>query len=115
MKDINLRQPDLPPFLPAEILEEDFVGKSDGDIVKTEEATSNTDNHIWDPVKSFGTLSTAFRNIIEGRELQYLNLHHKRRLEVQEQLLAMQKASNSTLSSSRYELNLYGRWSLLGF
>jgi len=103
MKDFNLRSPDLPPFLPevwdldgAIQANKDAGSKSEGVENSNSKCVDDSSHPIWDPLQSFGTISTAYRNWLEGRENIYVEMHHRRRKETEKQLL------NSTFAPSKH-------------
>ncbi|KAL7457051.1 hypothetical protein ACHAWC_008546 [Mediolabrus comicus] len=141
MKGCNVREPNLPPFLPEErpvLLEEvdekklgnDGVGKDkgsgssgssssskakEGGRAKEKEGptaaattTGSSDNDDdedssstqgWD-LKSFGTISSAYRTWLEGYNSRNQQSYHQRRKRTQETLLALRNSSNSTKSAT---------------
>ncbi|EJK70199.1 hypothetical protein THAOC_08463 [Thalassiosira oceanica] len=100
MKDFNLRSPDLPPFLP-EVWDgtiqanKDAGSKSEG-VEENSKRVDDSSHPIWGPLQSFGTISTAYKNWLEGRENIYVEMHHRRREETERQLL------NSTFAPSKH-------------
>ena len=99
MKDFNLRSPELPPFLPevwdgAIQTNKNAGNKSEG--VENSKRVDDSSHPIWGPLQSFGTISTAYRNWLEGREKIYVEMHHRRREETEKQLL------NSTFAPSKH-------------
>mmetsp|Transcript_8942 Transcript_8942/g.17820 ORF Transcript_8942/g.17820 Transcript_8942/m.17820 type:complete len:1086 (+) Transcript_8942:50-3307(+) len=131
MKGCNVREPNLPPFLPEERVEDEKKlmsevvairkekeestsggGKSKSKAGKEEEKGSKVDkssnddsddssstHHGWD-LKSFGTISSAYRTWLEAYQSRNEQSYHQRRKVTQETLLALRTSSNSTKSSS---------------
>lgn len=139
MKGCNVREPNLPPFLPEERVEEDDydkkkmsgevmiekkknegssgssgskskskaakeeeeekVNKSNDDPASGVDSSSSSTHHGWD-LKSFGTISSAYRTWLEGYNSRNEQSYHQRRKRTQETLLALRNSSNSTTKSS---------------
>ncbi|KAL7496202.1 hypothetical protein ACHAWT_009955 [Skeletonema menzelii] len=104
MKGCNVRQPNLPPFLPEERVEdekkeEDKVSKKDKSNDDDSDDSSSSTQHGWD-LKSFGTISSAYRTWLEAHNSRKEQSYHQRRKRAQETLLALRNSSNSTKSSS---------------
>ncbi len=122
MKKLNVRQPELPPFLPEEWNESDEESKFSSDAKENEikgedksksrrlsgnnESTSSLEpKHNfgqWDPFASFGgTVSSAIRSWSEDFNNGKKEKEKNRRLEAQQQLLALGKSlQSSTVPSS---------------
>ncbi len=129
MKGCNVREPKLPPFLPEERVEEDEkkmssevviekknedsgsgkskskAGKEDEKVAKVDKSSdddsddsSSSTHHGWD-LKSFGTISSAYRTWLETYTSRNEQSYHQRRKRTQEALLALRNSSNSTKSS----------------
>jgi len=113
-RGVNVRKPDLPPFLPEEydndVVEWEGVGGGVGSREKNnqQQQTSSSKNqegdsshHLWDPFQSFGTISSAYRTWLEGYNLRNKKSHHQRRTQTQNQLLELRdSASNSTATGA---------------
>eukprot|EP00804_Cyclotella_cryptica_P021717 CCRYP_012876-RB/>CCRYP_012876-RB protein AED:0.06 eAED:0.06 QI:334/0.8/0.83/1/0.8/0.66/6/506/945 len=104
MQGMNVRRPDLLPFLP----EEEFVEKVDhqssvspdnnrrGVSNNVEIHANNSSHTLWDPFQSFGTISSAYRGWLEGQSIQSRVSHEQRRKQAQTQLLAIRESSMNT-------------------
>ena len=132
MKGCNVREPNLPPFLPEErpvLLEEvdekklgnDGKDKGSGSgsssssskakgakekegpkVAATRGSSDDDDSSStqgWD-LKSFGTISSAYRTWLEGYNSRNQQSYHQRRKRTQETLLALRNSSNSTKSAT---------------
>jgi hypothetical protein len=110
MQGINVRRPDLLPFLPEECLDKN-VGVSSAADEKESGKTpvpinTNTTSHApWDPFQSFGTISSAYRGWLDRQNLQNRLMHQQRRAQTQSQLLSLRDAAtNSTAVENSYAL-----------
>ncbi len=81
--------------------EEEKVSKVEksSDHDSSDDSSSSSTHHGWD-LKSFGTISSAYRTWLEGYNSRNEQSYHQRRKRTQETLLALRKSSNSTKSSS---------------
>lgn len=126
MTGVNVRRPNLPPFLPEGEQRSDLVKIEDAPVAdggkglfggwpfkaereqskstkREEEASDDSHNqhhHLWDPFQSFGTLSAAYRTWLEGHHLRNKHAHHLRRMRAKEQLLAIKESSAARASNS---------------
>ena len=126
MKKMNVRQPDLPPFLPEELIGEvDHVDRSETlgiEAVKSKDSSGGVPNSKsgdsnkndderpkpskkedqWDPFASFGgTVSSAIRSWSEDFNLGKKEKENRRLIETRQQLLALREsAANSSSSTS---------------
>jgi len=149
MKGCNVREPNLPPFLPevrvvvkdekkksidevrrSMMMDKDKENDSGGGGSSSSSGSSGNNNkssskgraaeekgpqvdtqgsvdndssssaqHGWD-MKSFGTISSAYRTWLEGYNSRNEQSYHQRRKWTEETLLALRNSSNSTKSSS---------------
>ena len=121
MRGMNVRMPNLPPFLPP-LMEEDHQwnvmneeegssrskeattkkevqqkSKKNTNTEEEESSKENTNNnhhhphYLWDPFQSFGTISSAYRSWLEGYELRNKQSYQQRRIRTEEQLLELKK------------------------
>lgn len=97
MQGTNVRRPELLPFLPEEL------SKSDCDVITKEkaqiESNINNTHALWDPFQSFGTISSAYRNWLEGHSFRETRSHEQRRIATQSRLLEIVSPMNSTDAS----------------
>lgn len=122
MKGMNVRMPNLPPFLPSLLDHENSevvaASSSSSDKKKGSSTTSKMKNNrdenkskdnddedsshhsLWDPFSSFGTISSAYRSWLEGYNLRNQLAYQERRKRTQEELLELQKQANYTGMSS---------------
>ena len=122
MKGINVREPNLPPFLPEErpqdekklrevVVEKEkdtssnakkkSKGKEEDEgskVDKNDDAVSSSSHNGWD-LKSFGTISSAYRTWLEAYNSRKEQSYHQRRERSIETLLALRSSSNSTKAS----------------
>ena len=95
MQGMNVRRPDLLPFLPEELRDEDEVILEEKPVVSNTNATHT----LWDPFQSFGTISSAYRSWLEGQSIRDKRSHEQRRLVTQSKLLEIAESRNSTETS----------------
>ena len=95
MHGMNVRRPDLLPFLPEELREKDEVILEDKSVV----SNTNTTHALWDPFQSFGTISSAYRSWLEGQSIRDKRSHEQRRVVAQSKLLEMMESRNSSDTS----------------
>lgn len=79
--------------------EDDKVSKVDKSTDDDSDDSSSSTHHGWD-LKSFGTISSAYRTWLETYNSRNEQSYHQRRKRTQESLLALRNSSNSTKSSS---------------
>jgi hypothetical protein len=113
MQGVNVRRPDLLPFLPEEFVDKDDdtnsgPAENDGKSVGTKVEINTNTSSLWDPFQSFGTVSSAYRSWLEGQSIQSRIEHQQRRIQAQKQLLAVREsATNTTGTSSAINQNSY--------
>lgn len=99
MKGMNVRRPDLLPFLPEELklteVIDEVAPKEKPEIMSH---TNNT-HTLWDPFQSFGTISSAYRSWLEGNNIRDRRSHTQRRVATQSRLLELADSMNSTDAS----------------
>ncbi|KAL7521684.1 hypothetical protein ACHAWX_006358 [Stephanocyclus meneghinianus] len=113
MQGINVRRPDLLPFLPEELVDKNDnqnsgLVENDRRSVGTKVEMNANNSSLWDPFQSFGTVSSAYRSWLEGQSIQSRRSHQQRRIQAQTQLLAVREAgTNTTVTSSAKNENSY--------
>jgi hypothetical protein len=107
MQGINVRRPDLLPFLPEEYVEKDnqqnsgSIESNKRSVRSNVEIQANNSSHaLWDPFQSFGTISSAYRSWLEGQSIQSRIAHQQRRIQTQSQLLTIRESARNTTSSA---------------
>ena len=130
MRGMNVRMPNLPPFLPPPLMEDqwnvnDEGGSSSGsssnmeatetkkEVQKSKKNTNaeeesskedtnnnNHHHHLWDPFQSFGTISSAYRSWLEGYELRNKQSYQQRRIRTEEQLLELKKKESNSTTNN---------------
>lgn len=96
MQGMNVRRPDLLPFLPEELQEVDEVIPEEKPQIVT---NANNTHTLWDPFQSFGTISSAYRSWLEGNNIRDRRSHRQRRVATQSRLLELVESMNSTDAS----------------
>lgn len=113
MQGMNVRRPDLLPFLPEELVDKNDnqnsgLVENDRRSVGTKVEINANNSSLWDPFQSFGTVSSAYRSWLEGQSIQSRRSHQQRRIQAQTQLLAVRESStNTTVTSSAKNENSY--------
>jgi len=127
MRGVNVRMPNLPPYLPPLMdgewdNDENSILSSSNDkgkvtsskankkkevkIPKKEEeedassSSSDHHHHLWDPFQSFGTISSAYRQWLEGYNIRNKRAYQQRRIRAEEELLELQKIPSNSTSSN---------------
>jgi len=126
MRGVNVRMPNLPPYLPPLMDgewddDENSILSSSNDkgkatsskankkkevkIPKKEEeeedaSSSDHHHHLWDPFQSFGTISSAYRQWLEGYNLRIKRAYQQRRIRAEKELLELQKIPSNSTSSN---------------
>jgi len=96
MQGMNVRRPNLLPFLPEEL---QSLGGVEIVQEKSKEDNVNATHTLWDPFQSFGTISSAYRSWIEEQGIRDKRSHEQRRVVTQSRLLELVESINSTETS----------------
>jgi hypothetical protein len=107
MRGVNVRRPELMPFLPEELdreIDEQVASPKEKPQLVSVSHSNNT-HTLWDPFQSFGTISSAYRSWLEGQSLREKKMYEQRRIETQSRLLELVPSMNSTdMSENSYAL-----------